>query len=86
LNHYLLIFSYIENNIRNFQKICVSEGRGLAKGVAINVGANTEPEWGGFRGPIFPNGSFEFVHIPWKEKYGTIQPQPKKYESYKSFE
>ena len=34
----------------------------MARGVAINVGANTnEP---GFRGPIYPDGSFEFVPIP----------------------
>lgn len=57
----------------------------MAKSVAINVGANTEPEWGGFRGPISPNGSFEFIHIPWKEKYGRIEPPPKKYEQYKTY-
>lgn len=33
-----------------------------ARGVAINVGANTnEP---GFRGPIYPDGRFEYVPIP----------------------
>jgi len=52
----------------------------LAKGVAINVGVNTKPEWGGFRGPIFSDGSFEFIHIPWKPKYGMIEPRPKKYD------
>ena len=54
--------------------------KSLAKGVAINVGVNTNPEWGGFRGPIFSDGSFEFIHIPWKEKYGIIEPRPKKYK------
>jgi len=56
----------------------------LAKGVAINVGVNTKREWGGFRGPIFSDGSFEFIHIPWvEEKYGmieTIEPRPRKYK------
>jgi hypothetical protein len=34
----------------------------MARAVAINVGANTnEP---GFRGPIYPDGSFAFVPIP----------------------
>lgn len=34
----------------------------MVRSVAINIGANTnEP---GFRGPIFPDGSFEFVPIP----------------------
>jgi hypothetical protein len=32
------------------------------RGVAVNVGANTnEP---GFRGPIYADGSFEYVPIP----------------------
>lgn len=53
--------------------------KSLVKGVAINVGVNTNPEWGGFRGPIFSDGSFEFIHIPWKRKYGMIEPRPKKY-------
>ena len=52
----------------------------LTKGVAINVGVNTNAEWGGFRGPIFSDGSFEFIHIPWKRKYGMIEPPPKKYD------
>ncbi len=51
----------------------------LTEAVAINVGANTKPEWGGFRGPIFSDGSFEFIPIPWKAKYGMIVPRPKKY-------
>lgn len=34
----------------------------MPKGVAINVGANTNKP--GFRGPIFADGSFEFVPIP----------------------
>lgn len=59
--------------------------KSLAKSVAINVGVNTKREWGGFRGPIFPNGSFEFIHIPWKEKYGRIEPPPKKCEQYKTY-
>ena len=52
----------------------------LAKGVVINVGVNTNPKWGGFRGPIFSDGSFEFIHIPWKPKYEMIEPPPKKYD------
>lgn len=51
----------------------------MASGVAINVGVNTKPEWGGFRGPIFSDGFFEFIHVPWKEHYGMIEPEPKKY-------
>ena len=51
----------------------------MAKGAAINVGVNTKSKWGGFRGPIFSDGSFEFIHIPWKRKYGMIEPPPKKY-------
>lgn len=61
--------------------------RTLAKGVAINVGVNTNPKWGGFRGPIFPNGIFKFIHIPWKQKYGRIKPRPPKYSemSYSAY-
>lgn len=45
---------------------------GVPRGVAINVGANTnEP---GFRGPIFADGSFEFVPIP--ESMPTREPVP----------
>lgn len=33
-----------------------------ARGVAINVGANTNAP--GFRGPIYPDGRFEYVPIP----------------------
>lgn len=58
----------------------------MAKSVAINVGVNKNPQWGNFRGPIFPDGRFEFVHIPWKEKYGMIDPPPKKYEDYKVYD
>ena len=58
--------------------------KSLAKSFAINVGVNTK--WGGFRGPIFPNGSFEFIHIPWEDKYGMIDPPPKKYEAYRTYE
>lgn len=42
------------------------------RSVAINVGANTnEP---GFRGPLFPDGSFEYVPIP--ESEPTARPVP----------
>ena len=34
----------------------------MPRSVAINVGANTNAP--GFRGPIYPDGSFEFVPIP----------------------
>jgi len=51
----------------------------MAKAVAINVGANKNAEWGGFRSPIFANGTFQFIHIPWKDHYGNITPAPKKY-------
>ena len=58
--------------------------RFLAKGVAINVGVNTKRKWGGFRGPIFSDGSFEFIHIPWnEEKYERIEPRPQKYSEMK---
>lgn len=44
----------------------------MGRSVAINVGANTnEP---GFRGPIFADGSFEFVPIP--ETAPTVEPVP----------
>jgi hypothetical protein len=62
--------------------------KSLAKGVAINVGANKDPKWGVCRGPIFPNGSFKFIHIPWDEvTYGMTDPQPKKYQDmcYKEY-
>jgi hypothetical protein len=49
------------------------------RAIAINVGANTnEP---GFRGPVFPDGRFEFVPIPESEPvdeaptYGDIAPE-----------
>ena len=42
------------------------------RAVAVNVGANTnEP---GFRGPVYPDGSFEFVPIP--ETAATVGPVP----------
>ena len=42
------------------------------RSVAINVGANTnEP---GFRGPLFPDGTFEYVPIP--EAEPTAEPVP----------
>jgi hypothetical protein len=34
----------------------------MARAVAINVGANTNAP--GFRGPVYPDGTFEFVPIP----------------------
>jgi len=48
--------------------------------VSINVGANTNKRWCGFRGPVFSDLDFEFIHIPWKEKYGIIEPKPLTYE------
>ena len=42
------------------------------RAVAVNVGANTNSP--GFRGPIFPDGSFEFVPIP--ESEPTREPVP----------
>lgn len=39
------------------------------RAVAINVGANTSLP--GFRGPIFPDGSFEYVPIPEREPTGS---------------
>ena len=42
------------------------------RGLAINVGANTnEP---GFRGPLFPDGTFEYIPIP--ESEPTAEPVP----------
>jgi hypothetical protein len=42
------------------------------RAVAINVGANTnEP---GFRGPVFPDGSFEYIPIP--ESESTVETVP----------
>ena len=42
------------------------------RSVAINIGANTnEP---GFRGPLFPDGSFEYIPIP--ETEPTAEPVP----------
>jgi hypothetical protein len=42
------------------------------RAIAINVGANTnEP---GFRGPLFPDGSFEYIPIP--EAKPTSEPVP----------
>lgn len=35
----------------------------------IHVGANTIPRWGGFRAPIFPNGEFIFIPIPWSDDW-----------------
>jgi hypothetical protein len=42
--------------------------------VAVNVGANTnEP---GFRGPVYPDGSFEFLPIPESEPLARDAPAP----------
>lgn len=55
------------------ERCCVKGGRGMGgmvRGVAVNVGANTNAP--GFRGPIYPDGSFEFVPIP--ETVATREP------------
>lgn len=44
----------------------------MARCVAINVGANTNQP--GFRGPIYPDGTFEFVPIPETEPTETPVP------------
>ncbi|WP_135824646.1 Nmad3 family putative nucleotide modification protein [Halorussus ruber] len=44
----------------------------MPRAVAINVGANTNAP--GVRGPIYPDGSFEFVPIP--EEAPTSEPVP----------
>ena len=44
----------------------------MPRAVAINVGANTNAP--GVRGPIYPDGSFEFVPIP--EEEPTAEPVP----------
>lgn len=44
----------------------------MVRSVAINVGANTNTP--GFRGPIYPDGSFEFIPIP--ESEPTKEPVP----------
>ena len=42
------------------------------RSVAINIGANTnEP---GFRGPVFPDGSFEYIPIPESEPTADLVP------------
>lgn len=49
-----------------------ARGGCVVRSVAINIGANTnEP---GFRGPIYPDGSFEFIPIP--ESEPTRSPVP----------
>jgi len=37
--------------------------------VVLNVGANTIPEWGGFRAPIDDHAKFSFIPIPLKDKF-----------------
>lgn len=44
----------------------------MPRAVAINVGANTNDP--GFRGPIYPDGSAEFVPIPEREPTGEDSP------------
>jgi len=44
----------------------------VSRAVAINVGANTNAP--GVRGPIYPDGSFEFVPIPETEPTGVPPP------------
>ncbi len=44
----------------------------MARAVAINVGANTNLP--GVRGPVYPDGSFEYVPIP--ERKPTAEPVP----------
>lgn len=44
----------------------------MARAVAVNVGANTNAP--GVRGPVYPDGSFEFVPIP--ETEPTDEPPP----------
>jgi len=35
--------------------------------IVLNVGVNTNSEWGGFRAPIYSDGTFKFVPIPLKD-------------------
>jgi hypothetical protein len=44
----------------------------VPRSIAINVGANTNLP--GFRGPVYPDGSFEYVPIP--EREPTAEPVP----------
>ncbi|WP_135821449.1 Nmad3 family putative nucleotide modification protein [Halostella litorea] len=44
----------------------------MPSAVAINVGANTTLP--GFRGPVFPDGSFEYIPIPEREPAGEQLP------------
>jgi hypothetical protein len=44
----------------------------MPRAVAVNVGANTNQP--GFRGPVFPDGTFEFVPIPESEPAGEQVP------------
>lgn len=44
----------------------------MSRAVAINVGANTSLP--GFRGPIYPDGRFEYVPIPEREPVGEPVP------------
>jgi hypothetical protein len=50
----------------------VADASNSVAGLAINIGANTnEP---GFRGPVWPDGSFEYIPIP--ESQQTTEPVP----------
>jgi len=42
--------------------------------IVLNVGANTNPEWGGFRAPIYSDGTFKFVPIPLKDCFVVDPP------------
>lgn len=44
----------------------------MSRAVAINVGANTSLP--GFRGPIYPDGRFEYIPIPEREPVGEPVP------------
>jgi len=35
--------------------------------IVLNVSVNTNSEWGGFRAPIYSDGTFKFVPIPLKD-------------------
>jgi len=50
----------------------MTEGDRTPRAVAINVAANTNQP--GFRGPVFPDGTFEYVPIP--ESKPTREPVP----------
>jgi hypothetical protein len=51
----------------------------MSKIVVIHVGANSNIRFGGFRAPIFSNGSFIFMQFPMKEDH-RHDPEPPTYE------